>query len=419
MRNKSKSVAYFRNIFPTTFENKSQGFYKYGWNDNLPLEIIEAINNSGVAKKAAKKYAEYVQADGFVSESSSLFKVNNKETADKLLGKIALSFAYINSCALHVSRLGDGRVGAIKLMPFQKIRRGLNNTWFYNPTIGELKFDKNAWVELQNFKGEVASFQDMQENIKQFDGRGEIYYCYDGNPFDSSVYSIPDFMSSIEDVKTSAEISKMDYEAVLNGFTLGGMMTFVGVDDTTKNEDGLTDREQIDSEMMQFTGLKKNKDGLTSRFALMTNFVDSAEQAPIYTGNDPKPILEASNTKRDIIERVVCRLWSVHPVLLGYAEAAILGNDKAISEAMTMLRNSVNPTQRLITQMFTSLYGNTYDWTISEFGVKINIPSEGDKILATLNSLSPLLATKMIDLIPQDILLSAFGIENKPNNATV
>ena len=419
MRNKSKSVAYFRNILPTTFENKSQGFYKYGWNDNLPLEIIEAINNSGVAKKAAKKYAEYVQADGFVSESSSLFKVNHKETADKLLGKIALSFSYINSCALHVSRLGDGRVGAIKLMPFQKIRRGLNNTWFYNHTIGELKFDKNAWVELQNFKGEVASFQDMQENIKQFDGRGEIYYCYDGNPFDSSVYSIPDFMSSIEDVKTSAEISKMDYEAVLNGFTLGGMMTFVGVDDTTKNEDGLTDREQIDSEMMQFTGLKKNKDGLTSRFALMTNFVDSAEQAPIYTGNDPKPILEASNTKRDIIERAVCRLWSVHPVLLGYAEAAVLGNDKAISEAMTMLRNSVNPTQRLITQMFTSLYGSTYDWTISEFGVKINIPSEGDKILATLNSLSPLLATKLIDLIPQDILLTAFGIENNPNNATV
>jgi len=419
MRNKSKSVAYFRNILPTTFENKSQGFYKYGWNDNLPLEIIEAINNSGVAKKAAKKYAEYVQADGFVSESSSLFKVNSKETADKVLGKIALSFAYINSCALHVSRLGDGRVGAIKLMPFQKIRRGLNNTWFYNHTIGELKFDKNAWVELQNFKGEVASFQDMQENIKQFDGRGEILYCYDGNPFDSSVYSIPDFVSSIEDVKTSAEISKMDYEAVLNGFTLGGMMTFVGVDDTTKNEDGLTDREQIDSEMMQFTGLKKNKDGLTSRFALMTNFVDSAEQAPIYTGNDPKPILEASNTKRDIIERAVCRLWGVHPVLLGYAEAAVLGNDKAISEAMTMLRNTVNPTQRLITQMFTSLYGSAYDWTISEFGVKINIPSEGDKILATLNGLSPLLATKMLDLIPAEILLTAFGIENKPTDATV
>jgi len=419
MRNKSKSVAYFRNILPTTFENKSQGFYKYGWNDNLPLEIIEAINNSGVAKKAAKKYAEYVQADGFVSESSSLFKVNSKETADKVLGKIALSFAYINSCALHVSRLGDGRVGAIKLMPFQKIRRGLNNTWFYNHTIGELKFDNKAWVELQNFKGEVASFQDMQENIKQFDGRGEILYCYDGNPFDSSVYSIPDFVSSIEDVKTSAEISKMDYEAVLNGFTLGGMMTFVGVDDTTKNEDGLTDREQIDSEMMQFTGLKKNKDGLTSRFALMTNFVDSAEQAPIYTGNDPKPILEASNTKRDIIERAVCRLWGVHPVLLGYAEAAVLGNDKAISEAMTMLRNTVNPTQRLITQMFTSLYGSAYDWTISEFGVKINIPSEGDKILATLNGLSPLLATKMLDLIPAEILLTAFGIENKPTDATV
>jgi hypothetical protein len=264
---------------------------------------------------------------------------------------------------------------------------------------------------LQDFQGEVASFEAMTKNITDFNSNGEIYYVFDGNPFDSDVYAIPDFLASVEDVKTSSELSKMDYEAVLNGFNLGGVMTFFGVDDNEKGEDGLTDRQRIEGEMVQFTGMKKNKDGLTSRFAVLVNFAEMAEQAPIFSGNDPKPILEASNSKRDIIERAVCRLWGVHPVLLGYAEAAVLGNDNAIKQAMAMLRQTVNPVQRLITQAFRNMFGAQIDWTISEFGVEVNIPNEGDKILGTLNTLSPLLATKVIDLIPKQTLLDALGIE--------
>jgi hypothetical protein len=408
---KKTSKVHFRNILPTTFENKALGYHKFGWNDNLPLEIIDIINNSGTAKKAAKKYAEYIESDGFVSEQASFFKVNEKETADKLLSKAALSFAYMDCAVFHISRLGNGRVGKATLMPFQKIRKSLDGNWMYNPTIGLEKLDKNAWIKLQDFQGEVASFEAMTKNITDFNSNGEIYYVFDGNPFDSDVYAIPDFLASVEDVKTSSELSKMDYEAVLNGFNLGGVMTFFGVDDNEKGEDGLTDRQRIEGEMVQFTGMKKNKDGLTSRFAVLVNFAEMAEQAPIFSGNDPKPILEASNSKRDIIERAVCRLWGVHPVLLGYAEAAVLGNDNAIKQAMAMLRQTVNPVQRLITQAFRNMFGAQIDWTISEFGVEINIPREGDKILGTLNALSPLLATKVIDLIPKQTLLDALGIE--------
>jgi hypothetical protein len=366
---KKTSKVHFRNILPTTFENKALGYHKFGWNDNLPLEIIDIINNSGTAKKAAKKYAEYIESDGFVSEQASFFKVNEKETADKLLSKAALSFAYMDCAVFHISRLGNGRVGKVTLMPFQKIRKSLDGNWMYNPTIGLEKLDKNAWIKLQDFQGEVASFEAMTKNITDFNSNGEIYYVFDGNPFDSDVYAIPDFLASIEDVKTSSELSKMDYEAVLNGFNLGGVMTFFGVDDNEKGEDGLTDRQRIEGEMVQFTGMKKNKDGLTSRFAVLVNFAEMAEQAPIFSGNDPKPILEASNSKRDIIERAVCRLWGVHPVLLGYAEAAVLGNDNAIKQAMAMLRQTVNPVQRLITQAFKNMFGGQIDWTVSEFGI--------------------------------------------------
>ena len=374
----SKHTRTFKNILPVTTEKRGDGYFRYGWNDNLPLELIDAINNSGVAKKAAKKYAEYIQADGFVSPVASDFKVNAKQTADKFVGIAALSFSYFSAAIIHVSRLGNGRVGKSEIMPLQKFRRGVNGTWFYNPTIQTDRFRRDAWVELQDFQGEVSSFQAMDSNIKNFGGRGEILYVYNGNPFDSGHYAIPDYLAAFEDLKTSSELSKMDYEAVLNGFVLGGIMTFSGVDESTKREDGYTDRQRVEDAMTQFTGLQKNKDGLTSRFGVLAHFVETPEQAPTYTATDPKPILEASNTKRDIIERSICRLWGVHPVLLGYSEAAVLGNQNAIEQARKELREAVKPVQGLIEDAMTAMYGNSIDWTLSEYGIvnaQINMPN--------------------------------------------
>jgi hypothetical protein len=374
----SKHTRTFKNILPVTTEKKGDGYFRYGWNDNLPLELIEAINNSGVAKKAAKKYAEYIQADGFVSPVASGFKVNSKQTADKFVGIFATSWSYFNAVVIHVSRLGNGRVGKSEVMPLQKFRRGINGTWFYNPTIQTDKYRRDAWVELQDFQGEVASFEAMDINVNHFGGRGEILYVYNGNPFDSGHYGLPDYLAAFEDLKTSSELSKMDYEAVLNGFVLGGIMTFSGVNETTEGEDGLTDRQRVEEAMTQFTGLQKNKDGLTSRFGVLAHFVETPEQAPTYTATDPKPILEASNTKRDIIERSICRLFGVHPVLLGYSEAAVLGNTNAIEQARKELREAVKPVQGFIEETMATMYGSSIDWTLSEYGIvntQINMPN--------------------------------------------
>jgi hypothetical protein len=374
----SKHTRTFKNILPVTTEKKGDGYFRYGWNDNLPLELIEAINNSGVAKKAAKKYAEYIQADGFVSPVASGFKVNSKQTADKFVGIVATSWSYFNAVVIHVSRLGNGRVGKSEVMPLQKFRRGINGTWFYNPTIQTDKYRRDAWVELQDFQGEVATFEAMDINVNHFGGRGEILYVYNGNPFDSGHYGLPDYLAAFEDLKTSSELSKMDYEAVLNGFVLGGIMTFSGVNETTEGEDGLTDRQRVEEAMTQFTGLQKNKDGLTSRFGVLAHFVETPEQAPTYTATDPKPILEASNSKRDIIERSICRLFGVHPVLLGYSEAAVLGNTNAIEQARKELREAVKPVQGLIQETMATMYGNNIDWTLSEYGIvntQINMPN--------------------------------------------
>lgn len=362
----ARSKAFFKNILPKTYEKKGDGYYRFGWNDNLPLEMIEAINNSGVAKKAAKKLAEFIQADGFVDKTAAEFKVNERETADKILGGISLSLSYFNAFAFHVKRMGNGTIGSITSVPLQKLRRGISGDWYYNKTIGEEKFKKDEWVKFQDFVGTLATFEDMSENATVFSGKGEILYVYDSNHYDSCHYGIPDYLSGFEDLRTSSEVSKMDLEATINGLKLGEYITFIGVDDTTKNENGITDREAIEEEFSTTTGTKKNADGLTNRFGSVLNFVETKDQIPDIQSRDPKPILEATNSKRDIIERAVCRLFSINPALLGYSDASILGNDKAIAQAISAANAAVNPYQRMITETFIKLYGNQYDWTISQ-----------------------------------------------------
>lgn len=435
----------FRALLPKTYKAKSQGYYKFGHDDRLALDIIKAINNSSTAKKASRKYADFIQGDGFVDVNLSRLFANKKKgiTFDKLLQVASISMSYFGAVPFLIGRTPEGDIGSVEVVPFQKYRKGIEGDWYYNETIGEEKENKSAWVKVQDFQGVKITPQDVMYNIEHYGGRGEIYYMHAGNPFDSDIYAIPDFLAGYYDLKTHSELINMDYEAVLNGFVFGGIMTFIGVDDTIKKEStGMTEREEIEDSMASFTGLNKDKDELTTRFAIMAHFANSKDEAPIYSPHDPKAILESSIRKREEVERSISRMWDVHPVLLGHSEASVLGNDKAFQQAEKMLAKSVRPTQRMIEQTLKMFYPN-FDFTIASYSSDYIEPSlmkdltederraligyepkeqavtsEGERILKVLNGLSPLLATKLVDLIPEDKLLNILGIkaENTPQN---
>ena len=99
---------------------------------------------------------------------------------------------------------------------------------------------------------------------------------------------------------------------------------------------------------------------------LLVQFAKSKEEVPVLQQYDAKSILESSNSKRDTIGRAVCHLFGVHPVLVGYSDAAVLGNTQAISNASEELNKLVNPLQRMLTNAFKQLFPNN-EWNISEY----------------------------------------------------
>ena len=198
-------------------------------------------------------------------------------------------------------------------------------------------------------------------------------YCYLATP-DNPQYPVPDYYASIEDVLTSAEIQRYDLEAVMNGFVPSAILTLVGkTDNTTRDANGRTARDYQEEALASFTGHEKNEDGLSGRNRLLVMEAATKEEIPVLQTFDAKAILDAANSKRDVIERAVCRSFGVHPVLVGYSDAAVLGNTQSIANASLELANNVNALQRLIERTFTILFPQV-EWKLSAFKPVSYIP---------------------------------------------
>lgn len=354
-------VFQFINRFVYDTENKSKDIWNYGEKNTLPNQLIAAVADSGVATRAAGKLAEYIASDGFTEKASAEFKVNSKETADKLLQRLAGQSAMITGICLHVTRKG-GKVFEVKTIPIQCVRKKITGGFLYNETFGQKRYDNTLDKHYPEFTNRALSVDEMRGDY----ANGELLYIYRETAFNMH-YPVPDYYSQIEDVQTSSEIAKFDLETVTNGFLTSAIITMIGdIDDINKDSAGQTELDYVLSDFKQFTGQVKNADGISGRNKAMLNFAKTKEEAPVVQQFDSKSILEASNSKRDAIERAVCRLFGVHPVLLGYSDAAVLGNTQALANASQELTKVANPYQRMITEAMTMLFPNM-DWTISEY----------------------------------------------------
>lgn len=428
-------VAKFVASFVPNYENKSTETYLFGKDNNLPNQLISYIADSGVATRAVNKLAEYIASDGFNEEVSAEFKVNEFQTADQLLQEQSQYVGFLTGMAFHVSRKG-GKVNEVKAIPVQCVRKKIDGTFLYNETFGQPKYDKLKDKFYPKFGGAV-----LPTNLlaNPFYGKGEILYIYRKTPLNAH-YPIPDYYAGIYDILTSTELSKMDYELSVNGFMPSAIINVIGdIDDTTQDDNKKTEADYYREDFRVFTGQEKDTSGIGTRFKAMLQFAKTKDEATTISTLDVKSILDASNTKRDLVERSVARWIGVHPVLLSYSDAAVLGNTQALSNASLELNKLANPYQRMITEAFDMLYPGM-DWSISEYmpinyiapelydkmtedeirNKLLGLPpketdatGEGDKVVKAINSLSPLVANKVLESLTADEIRSLIGLGAK------
>lgn len=356
-----RGIVQFINMFIPTVKNESKGIYLYGQNNLLPNEWLKFISDSGVAARCAEKVSEYIAADGFIDKTVAEKKANERQNFNDLLQDASQYFGSLTACGFHISRDSSGKVISVKVVPYQCIRRKINGDFEVNLTYGQPKFEKDASKTYKPFYGTLLPV----EKLKDYKD-GEIAVVFKKTPI-NPYYAFPTYYAGIEDIKTSSELAKMDLELSLNGFMPSAMITMVGdVDDVNKDEDGKTELDIVAENFRQFTGQVKDPNGGSGRFKAWLTFAKTADEVPKLQTLDVKSILDASNAKREVIERSVCRLFGVHPVLVGYSDASVLGNTQAISNASLELTNLAGQYQKMISSFLEKCYPN-FDFTITEY----------------------------------------------------
>jgi len=430
---KGKVYKFFNRIVEVIDDKSKKDWIFYGYDNLFPNKLLRYINESGTAKICVDKVAEYIDADGFVNDATTLYQFNKEQKGDDFLTDISQQVSIFGGFALLVKRNLFNEVKEAEVLSLDKIRKDRHDPkkLWYNKNVGNTQYQEKEWKQ-------YPAFNPKANNVFAEYPQGEIAYFYKKSA-DNPHYPIPSYYAGIEDVISSAEISKMDLELALNGFMPSSLITFIGnPNQEIPDSHGKTVDDYYDEVLESFTGGVKDRDGLSGRFSLMKLWASNKDEVPVLQSFDAKGVMEASNAKRELINREVCRLFKVPPVLVGFSEATILGNQLALANAQKVLIDTVNPMQRFITDSLKTVFN--MDFSISQkqpvavadaallntltedekrnifWGlepIERNVPSEGEKILEILGNLSPLLATKVIDLIPQQKLLDALGIKGE------
>lgn len=371
----------FLNRYVRRFDHGDEAlFIKYGHDNRFPQEAIELVGNCPEAKRAMRKRARYIFGDGgFVNEADRLKDVGGKN-ANQLLQRVAVDVSLFQGFALQVARDGQGNISKVDNIPFEWIRKHPEGGFSVNRTLGTSK-EKKEWERYPEFRGKAQmGLQDLALMKSEFGGNPEIAYFYTADPM-SFDYPVADWFAGEFDVRTNTELMLLDNEMATNGFMPSGIMTFPGdIDDETEDENGMTAADYRDNTLKQFTGNARNPNtGKSSRMRLMVFDVPDRESAPIYEPVAIEKIINGSSEKREDISRRVCRLFGIHPVLMGFSESTVLGNQQALANASEEAANDVKPDQELITEAFRDVLEG--DFTLSAYKPVNFIP---DRLLDVL-----------------------------------
>jgi len=424
--------------------------YQYGPDDLLPQILIRLIASNGTAMRSVKEKAKYIYAGGFDDDVFGRRKLNAKKSANKILKEASTYAATFEGCAFYIRRNIFGEIADIDTCRFEYVRPNPDGSFIYNNTIGTDKYSKSNDKRISAFKGVKISADELRKNFTDFDDPGEIIYLFQESPF-SIDFPIPSWFAGEFDVRTGAEFQAYDLENVINGFLASAIITFFGdIDDTTKDDRGLTEWDYYLQELKGFTGQVKNDDGLSRRGRIAAFNVTNTEEKPEVQLLSLDRIIGASTDKRIFVDKNVAMLFDCNPVLIGYDASAVIGDQQAMSNVSNEFARSVKPIQDMIVELFQELFPGQ-NVSISSYKPYAYIPdkilddldsnerrklvgypekeielkSEKQIVLDRLNSLSPLLSAEIVKRMDDKQLFDLIGLnipeqqnpgnENPPN----
>lgn len=332
---------------------QSNSYYKFGEGDVLPNCIIKAVNNSGTARECVDKLQTFIYGNGFQDFNVATSEGNADETFNKVLLSFALHVSYSECVSARVVYNNAGEPVRIYPLSFQTLRRHGNNTFEYNPLMGERAKARSdtRFTKAFNAKESLDTRRErVNKQIKQYGEQfGDILYYFNkgaGTYYD--IYPIPKYYSGIDDIDSDAAITRLELSNLKKHWRPQVIISTGPIDNETKDANGTTQRDRFDAAMKSFTGEEGKTilhlDGATNEAKPDVKVINTAD------------LLDQTDKATDRIGRKVCRHMGVPPVVAGFATPGVLGNNQELLNTMALFKLTVIKRQDLIKEALNTVW---------------------------------------------------------------
>jgi DNA-binding MarR family transcriptional regulator len=415
---------------PEFKEQNGKPYILCGADNQWPQQLLELFRTAsdhraiiqGKARYIAGKNVEFPQG---TTPPAILQQANSNEKFHDIFIKSAKDWEIFRGFYIRVRFNRLGEPARIWHVPYHKVRTNRSATKYY---ICEAWGDKKAEKEIE----ELDSLE-TSDKIKD-----AIFSWLDYDPA-GNAYSTPEYIAAVPYLSIDKETANFHENNVSSGFTAGTMLTMF------RGEPDDNEKREIDQK------IKAKTTGSKQAGEVLVYWADEDEKKPEIDALRSNDLDKQYLQLADLVQQ---KTFTAHNItsgmLFGIKSPGQLGGRQEILEAWELLdANYIQPQQETLIQAYITLCqicGIQTEFSITrlqpimrdilelmdkglvdtgyvqeQLGIpvdKTQKPSSAESMIKAINSLSPLVANKVLESLTEDEIRSMAGLPPKPKETS-
>jgi hypothetical protein len=413
-------------------KGEGEGYIEFGKKNDYPNYLVDLFNKSAKHNAIIKGKVNYITGNGFkIKEGVDpigeqfIAQANRVESLTEVLRKASIDIELFGGAYLQIiwSVTGEN-LAEVYHVDYTKIRTNADNTQFW--------YSEN-WED-RKYKREV--FNGFNSQLRQ---GTQIMYLKEYRP-NLNAYALPGYFGALNYVESDIEISKHVLGNAQTGFSASKLITL------PNGEPSDDEKRQIER---KFTDRFTGSDG--KKFIL--SFVNDASRKPVIEDLGASDITKEDfgNVDKMIQQNIFAGHQITAPDLFGISTPGQLGTRQQMRDSYEIFKNTyVNDKQIFLEQVFSLLaklhganselqivpvepIGIEFSETIiaanltkDEIREKLGVPalepkttSTSQDVIDAINSLSPLVANKVLESMTANEIRSLIGLMAEQNGENI
>ena len=355
-------------------------YYFWGRKDDFPNVVIQAVNDSGVAKLCTDRIERFSYGRGFVNRDYANKVVNSKgQTRGQLARQAFKVMAYIPAVVMRIKYNYLGDITEVYVDQPQHYRKRRDGQFIYGEGLGDPTGHHFAYNEAkrqiipaynpkmtaQEIRAELAS-----QKARYGEQLGFVHYEYvEGIGLNYKHYPVPVYASGLNDLRADAGLSVHEEAQVYNSFKAGVIIATRKLDHESKDEEGKSEYDRFTERIEEFT----SPDGDSVLHIEGINEEGAPQVFPLNIQHQ----MDATEQATDRIARKICRLFSVPPILIGIETAGRLGSTKEVVNWLQLFNLTLEDNRELLYNAFSKVWPeetNEEVFEISDLNIFDDLP---------------------------------------------